>query len=347
MIFFHEGNGYKGSVKLSVAYGGSRMLCLSLCYLLYTMLFRFVLLFSTRCKDTDNSRIDKKLFVLSDAIQIRTYFPCDTIIITIVRFCVMISSVHSIKVVERQYSTGEEPLLVLCSDMCEYVCKYARTNGAAYKLVSELIGSRLAQSWGLVTPPTSFVNILSRHWHRAGQNGTLAFGSRRMEKVIDINQATIGRIVPSRRTLYDLLNIALFDFWVANEDRNANNANIMYDIEKNLLVSIDYGCIFNTAMYDYPMSQLTSTDTILASSLFSHIKKNYDVDVIADEITGQFRDNLARCKETSKTIVKEIPVQWNVPVDFVVSKLSQLFDRGWCESVVTNFNDCLIESINQ
>ena len=139
----------------------------------------------------------------------------------------------------------------------------------------------------------------------------------------------------------------MFDFWVANEDRNANNANIMYDIEKNLLVSIDYGCIFNTAMYDYPMSQLTSTDTILASSLFSHIKKNYDVDVIADEITGQFRDNLARCKETSKTIVKEIPVQWNVPVDFVVSKLSQLFDRGWCESVVTNFNDCLIESINQ
>ena len=259
----------------------------------------------------------------------------------------MIPPVHSIKIVERQYSTGEEPLLVLCSDMCEYVCKYARTNGAAYKLVSELIGSRLAQSWGLVTPSTSFVTILSRHWYRAGQNGTLAFGSRRMDKVIDINQATIGRIVPSRRTLYDLLNIALFDFWVANEDRNANNANIMYDIGKNMLVSIDYGCIFNTAMYDFPMSQLTSTDTILASSLFSHLKKSYDVDVIANEITGQFRDNLARCKETSKSIVKDIPVQWKVPEDLVVSKLSQLFDGVWCESVVDNFNECLGENIDQ
>lgn len=39
----------------------------------------------------------------------------------------MIPPVHSIKIVERQYSTGEEPLLVLCSDMCEYVCKYADT----------------------------------------------------------------------------------------------------------------------------------------------------------------------------------------------------------------------------
>ena len=256
----------------------------------------------------------------------------------------MISNVHSIKTVERQYATGEEPLLVLCSDMNEYVCKYARTSGAAFKLVSELIGSLMARAWGLNTPSTAFVHIRPQHWARAGQNGTIAFGSRRIECVIDINATTARSIVPSRKILYDILNIALFDFWVANEDRNANNTNIMYDIERNVLVSIDYGCIFNTAMYDYPMSQLTTTDTILASDLFLHIQRNFPVDGIAARIMDSYEANLDDCKRVSDTLVGMVPDQWKVPGDLIKSKLAQLFNPSWCKSVLENFRECLSEN---
>ena len=37
------------------------------------------------------------------------------------------------------------------------------------------------------------------------------------------------------------MKIALFDFWIANEDRNANNANLLYDVGRGRLISIDYG----------------------------------------------------------------------------------------------------------
>ena len=257
----------------------------------------------------------------------------------------MISSVHSIKSVERQYATGEEPVLVLCSDMYEYICKYARTSGTAYKLASELIGSLLAQSWGLNTPPTSFIEIRPGHWFKAGEHGILAFGSRRVDKVIDVNPTTIGGIKPSVNTLRNILDIALYDLWVANEDRNANNANLMYDIEQGSLISIDYGCIFNTAMYDYPMSQLTSTDTILASDLFQHIQKGYPVDKVSSKVVNQFYRNIARCKHVARKIAHEMPVQWGVTFDVVQTKLGQLFDNRWCESVLNNYKEFLSENI--
>ena len=48
--------------------------------------------------------------------------------------------INSIKIIEQQYRTGEEPVLVMCSDMNADVCKYMRSSAASYKLVCELIG---------------------------------------------------------------------------------------------------------------------------------------------------------------------------------------------------------------
>lgn len=45
----------------------------------------------------------------------------------------------SLKAIEQQYRTGEEPVLVMCFDMNAYICRYMRSLVAAYKLV--LIGS--------------------------------------------------------------------------------------------------------------------------------------------------------------------------------------------------------------
>lgn len=49
----------------------------------------------------------------------------------------VIEKVNSIKFISQQYATGEEPVLVVCSDMKTYICKYMRTSSSAYKLVCE------------------------------------------------------------------------------------------------------------------------------------------------------------------------------------------------------------------
>ena len=76
----------------------------------------------------------------------------------------MIQFVESVKIIEQQYRTGEEPVLVMCSDKKNYVCKYMRTSSASYKLSCELIGSMMAMAWELPTPQVAFVNIKQGHW---------------------------------------------------------------------------------------------------------------------------------------------------------------------------------------
>ena len=86
---------------------------------------------------------------------------------------------------------------------------------------------------------------------------------------------------------------------------NTNNTNLLFDVEQNTLVSIDYGCIFNTAMYDYPLSRLTSTDTILASGILGQLK------------AGVKKQN----------------------------KLDQLFETKWVNDTWDNFKECFKENL--
>lgn len=211
-------------------------------------------------------------------------------------------------------------------------------------MASELIGVLLAQKWQLKTPAAAFVKISPGHWVRAGQEGILALGSKRMTSVIDINPITEVGIPPLPKISKDLLRIALFDFWVANEDRNANNANLMFDVEQNTLVSIDYGCIFNTAMYDYPLSQLTSTDTILAAGIFEQLKAGMKKQSLG-MISRYYKQCIDQSQQAINDILDTIPTQWNIPQATIKSKLNQLFDPRWVDETWNNFKECFMENL--
>jgi len=95
---------------------------------------------------------------------------------------------ESVKTIEQQYRTGEEPVLVMCSDKNAYVCKYMRSSNASFKLACELIGS---VQHGLSVP---------------------SLGSRRIEGVVDVSPSTNGDINFTIKLLRQLLKISLFDF---------------------------------------------------------------------------------------------------------------------------------------
>ena len=260
-------------------------------------------------------------------------------------------NIYSVKAIEHRYSTGEEPVLVVCSDMKAYICKYMRSSASAYKLTCELIGAQLARIWKLNSPEFAFVSIKPEHWAgRFIQHSTTApaIGYRRMEGVLDITPSTVKEVEPTDSLFRQLLKIALFDFWVANEDRNANNANLLYDVTDGQFVSIDYGCILNTSTFDYPMSQLTSTDTILWSDLFDHISTDIHpaiVDEAVAELKKYYRNALRRSFTQIENITGVVPKEWNVPSSIVRDKLQQLFSQKWTDDVWANFLECLNENI--
>jgi hypothetical protein len=255
----------------------------------------------------------------------------------------------SVKSVERQYLTGEEPVLVMCSDKNAYICKYMRSSFAAYKLACELIGAQMAMAWHLNTPEIAFVRIRPSHWSK-GSNVVLSIGSRKMEGVVDITPSTYREVKSSTKTLMQLLKIALFDFWIANEDRNANNANLLYDVDREDLVSIDYGCIFNTATFDFPLSQLTSTDTILNSDLFQNLmqeKSFVSLQSMVKSLKSYYLACINKNRQLSSQMVNVMPKEWNVPHVIVEKKVIQLFDSEWIEGVWNNFTECLTENMKK
>lgn len=263
----------------------------------------------------------------------------------------MFPVLESVKSIERQYRTGEEPVLVMCSDRNAYICKYMRSSSAAYKMVCEFVGVQMAQVWAICTPNAAFVRIKQEHWARHfvqhNQNAP-AFGSCQMHGVIDVTPSTYCEVKHSVAILRQLLKIALFDFWIANEDRNTNNANLLYDIENEQLVSIDYGCIFNTATYDFPMSQLTSTDTILWSDLFNHLASENNkgtIDTIVKDLESNYKECIKRSRKNVTQILEHLPLEWNVPIATVAKKMEQLFEKEWIENVWDNFIECLNDNI--
>lgn len=257
----------------------------------------------------------------------------------------------SIMSIERQFNTGDTPVLISCSDMNSYICKYKRTSGAAYKLVTELIGSTFAKAWKLASPYSALVTIKPEHWDKLAigyRASAPAIGYRFLRNTVDITSSSYQTVVCSECTLYQLLQIALFDFWIANEDRTYNNPNLIYDITDDVIVSIDYGGALNTATYDYPMSQLTSTDTILYAGIFKHLTSKHTKDTIyriRDKVIANLDTSILACNSCRDDIINNIPAEWGVNIRIVEDKMSQLFNPDWIKGCLDNFVECIDDNM--
>ena len=262
-------------------------------------------------------------------------------------------TLNSIKQIEKQYNTGELPVLVVCSDKKSYICKYMRSSSAAYKLASEFIGSQMIEEWGIESPSLALVQIKNIHWTNnivtTCNLSAPAIGYLKLEGVIDITPTTCNVVTQTDRLLIQLLKIALFDFWIANEDRTYNNANLLYDIQNSNLVSIDYGGILNTSTFEYPLSQLTTTDTILYADIFRHLShnvRNQTIQKYASNLRSYYDESIVKCRMKFSTIAEMIPSEWNISSTVINSKLNQLVDTEWIENVWDNFIECLNENLS-
>ena len=116
------------------------------------------------------------------------------------------------------------------------------------------------------------------------------------------------------------------------QDRNWNNANLLYNIVSSNLIAIDHGCIFNTATFDYKLSILTQSETILCSDLAYNIIGKISLDE-QSYLFKKLKNNLFDIKrketELKREIINCIPHNWNIDSEIVLSKMNELFDEKW------------------
>lgn len=259
--------------------------------------------------------------------------------------------VESIQPISKQYDTAERPVLVRCSDMNRYVCKYNASSGSPNKLFCELLGAFMGNSWGLAVPEQALVTIKREHIPEGLSPSFFAtpcVGSRFREGVTDVTRLTFGSIPKTEQNIEQLALIALFDLWLANEDRNYNNCNLLYDILNNTFIPIDHGSILNTATMDFPLSQLTSTDTLLYTDLFKHVIQQ-NKDFFNEEkllfLKKKFYLCIKACKATQEELKQSIPSAWNIRECVIQKKLAELFQDKWLEDTWGSFNEFLKDNI--
>ncbi len=250
-------------------------------------------------------------------------------------------------------TSGSTPLLVTCDDFRDWVCKYDKF---PKYLFNELIASEFAKIWGIRTPETCFIKVKKEHiplnkYPRLQLNWfeKECFGSLYLANTKEIDKTLIGMFKDKSfrdkiSDKEDFLKIALFDIWIANEDRNHNNFNLLLyiSIEKlYFFYAIDHVNIFNMSFLEYGISDLTEDDSIIktdfAKLLFS---KNKNLMSIMENLVKNFYLCVEECKQRLDEILKLVPNSWNIDIEQIRTRIvHNLFADQWLMQCEANFRE--------
>lgn len=272
---------------------------------------------------------------------------------------------ESIQAITKSYETGDCPVLVLASDRQYWICKYARTpSGAAHKLGTEWIVSRFLQCFEIPTPATAFVqimpqDILPEHianfpYLKPRFFSRPCLGSLFEKNTIELNQfQTI--IKPNNRLviIQELLKIALFDIWIANEDRTAHNPNLLIQtqsVNKMRLFAIDHGAAFNSGFAfsnsGHPLTLLTEEESILKHDLLralwqKHPKQEKITNFISflnTELLDWIQVSINNCRTETAAILDALPESWELNAAEIAEWLEDcVYTSKWIDSVHKTF----------
>lgn len=205
--------------------------------------------------------------------------------------------------ITKQYTTsGHSPFLVLTDDFEQYVLKPPLNSSDRLAIVREFICNQLLNIWNIKTPSAATLclsnDLLISDFvqnKRSLQEYDTFFGSFYESNSIDL-QKFFGASskVGQRRiaNIADLLDIALFDIWVENDDRKPSNNNIILKpVNKSFqILPIDNALTFASMSFESLNPEYVSfsdNDSILFSPLglsaIGLAKKNRDWWLIAQE----------------------------------------------------------------
>lgn len=252
---------------------------------------------------------------------------------------------------EHVFTTGDNPLLVTCDDLTDWVCKHGRMTTTT--LFNEVLGSRLAELCNLRTPPISLVQISNDHLPSDNNLIQPAFFNKPCfgSFFIKDSQVVDNTLLPSFRTAsfrrkiankQDFLKIALFDIWIGNEDRHRGNSNLLLDqsnAKEYYFNVFDHGAIFNTSTLNYGLQLITDDESLIctefAKILFGKIN---NLSQIVDNIVEDFYLCVEICENNLNNILADIPKEWQLNIVNLEALLrDQLFNNEWYNNCENHF----------
>lgn len=248
---------------------------------------------------------------------------------------------YSIQTADKKFDTGgSQPVLVTCNDLNSYVCKYNRWSGAAYKLMCEYLGASFLKLWELNVPDFATISVKREHIPQEyNLNGyyfdTTCFGSQYSRTYAEVSDFTANVSSPQRKDYpnkKDLFYIALFDIWLANEDRNHNNYNLLVDTEnERSFIPIDHETILNSCSIRYPICELTYEDSLISSPLFLKLFSSNDFNKsVRAEIEENFYLKVKHCQENYVKVIEQLPVDWKINQLEIEAKFrNEIFADSW------------------
>lgn len=259
---------------------------------------------------------------------------------------------HTIEEIHKVFDTnGSSPLLVTCDDFRDWVCKYDRF---PKYLFNELIAAEFAKIWHINTPKTCLIKVkkehipldkypkLQLHWFEKE-----CFGSLYLENSKEIDKTLLGLFEEKSfrdkiANKEDFLKIALFDIWMANEDRNHHNFNLLLYIAPEKLhffYAIDHVNIFNSSFLEYGITDLTEDDSIIKTDLAKLLfGRDKNLIAIVDNLIESFYLCVEECKSQLDEILSLVPNSWNIDIELIRARIhNNLFNAEWTNQCEANF----------
>ncbi|HMQ74471.1 MAG TPA: hypothetical protein PKE21_05405 [Flavobacteriales bacterium] len=265
---------------------------------------------------------------------------------------------HSVTEAQDAWDTGMRPILVVGDDLRAYVAKHGGGQRVCSRLVNELLAHHYARIWGLPVLEAALMRVDPAHVGRFVANDrqpayfkTTCWATAFRSDSVELNRF-LRTTNPYERRHYpnkaDLLRIALFDIWLANEDRTQNNPNILVttDPEGFTFRVMDHEAIFGTNVLDHPLPLLTMGDSLLAHPVMPAllgVSFSRDSGLIAHAEQDAYLW-VHECEQRTDEILSRLPADWGIDVATLRQRLQdRLFDPPRLPAVLVHFHALLAQ----
>ncbi len=263
---------------------------------------------------------------------------------------------HSIADIVRVWDTNINPVQVIASDVRDYVAKHNLGKEPCTRLRNELLAHAYAGIWGLPTLDAALVKIDPAHvgQHISSTCQPAYFkhtcfatqfrkGSTEFNQFLDQVSYYESKRFHNRQ---DLLKIALFDIWLANDDRTGGHPNLLVtaDEEGHTIRVMDHEGIFYGNNPERPLPLLTLEDSILTHpAMRTLLGKEFNKDAALVDVLVQ---NLYlwsnACEQRTDEILSYLPADWRIDVaTFTPLVRQRLFTEEWLRAVGLHFHELL------
>lgn len=255
------------------------------------------------------------------------------------------------------FPTANKPILISVNDreLRLWVVKSCRGKLPAYGLAKELLAYRFAEIWNINQPKAALISVNSKHLEKLNisndEYSHICFGSQYLVNRQDwdkfMERASKG-FYQKFKDEKDLLKISLFDLWLGNEDRFAQNHNLLLELTdtKYQVLPIDHETILNATdsnnnkvFYDSEMMLPDDGHNLLESlSVMLVLRKCKSINELKAEVVGEFSNFVEDCKVQLTEIINEIPDEWELEKKLLTNYLmNELFKNSWTEVVKERF----------